>query len=141
MRPHVQIRNKEVLKRLVYSAPLQRFFNYIPSKLSRIGKDELFSKTFFSSWTQNSHSNTLTSLLPKKEKRMKMQKNWQTISSSILGKLWHFLFYFFGMSWVLPYSVKDLLIYQNGSFMDEKRREKRLGEQLFFAQEAAWGGP
>ena len=41
-------------------APLERFLNYIASKLSRIGKEELFSRPFFSSFPQSSHSNPLT---------------------------------------------------------------------------------
>ena len=35
----------------------------------------------------------------------------------------HFLFSLFGILWVLPYSVKDLLMDWNGSFVSKKRRK------------------
>ena len=45
------------------------------------------------------------------------------IHCGVARELWHFLFSFFGILWVLPFSIKDLLEGWHGSFVGRKRRK------------------
>ena len=50
----------------------------------------------------------------------------ESVDSHPYGKakwLWHFLFSLFGILWVLPYLVKDLVMGWNGNFVGKKRRK------------------
>ena len=40
-----------------------------------------------------------------------------------VARLWHFLFSFFSILWVLPFSIKDLLEEWHGGFVGKKRRK------------------
>ena len=49
------------------------------------------------------------------------RKNWLITCSTIVS--WHLLFALFGLSWVLPSSVRELLSSWHGSFLGRKRKK------------------